>query len=210
VSFRSDGKTLASGGEDGFARLWQVGRLGQGPRSWKGELAAGELEALWDDLTAADPARGYPAVWALAAAPRQALPLCRERLLRPPAGPDPQLPQRIARLIANLDADTYEVREKATLQLIKLGKATEPAVRQALENPASLEARRRLERVLVPLQERDLPGETLRAVRAVEVLEYVGTPGAEDVLRKVAKDAAETWLRQEAQAALDRRSSARP
>jgi hypothetical protein len=96
------------------------------------------------------------------------------------------------------------VREKATLELGRLGRAAELAVRRALENPASLEARRRLERILAPLQEQDPPGDTLQALRAVEVLEQVGTPEAEEVLKAVTKDAAEERLRQEAQSSLQR------
>jgi RNA polymerase sigma factor (sigma-70 family) len=210
VSFASDGKTLASGGEDGFVRLWEVRGLGQKPRTWPAELAAKDLDALWDDLASPDAAQAYQAVWALAAAPRRALPLCRERLLRPPAAKDPELPQRIARLIAELDADRYEAREKATLALMKLGKAAEQAVRQALENPPSLEARRRLERVLALLEEKGLTGDTLQALRAVAVLEYVGSAEAEEVLKKVAKEAADDRVRREAQAALDRRPASRP
>jgi RNA polymerase sigma factor (sigma-70 family) len=201
VSFTADGKTLASGGDDGFVRLWDVRSLGQGQPLPKGELAPKDLESLWEDLGGADAARGYQAVWALAAAPRQALPLCRDRLLRP-AVKDPQLPQRIARFIADLDADDFEVREKATLALARLGKAAEAAVREALDNPASLEARRRLERVLT-LQATP-SHDTLQAVRAVEVLEAVGGSDAEEVLRRITRDAAEAWLKQEAQAAVDR------
>jgi len=53
----------------------------------------------------------------------------------------------------------------------------------------------------------------MQALRAVQVLEQVGTPEAEEVLKKVAKEAGEVWLRQEAQASLDclaHRPQARP
>jgi hypothetical protein len=120
--------------------------------------------------------------------PRQALPLCRARLLRI-GSQDPELPRRIARWIADLDADAFEVREKATLELMKRGKAAAPAVRLALDNPASLEARRRLERVLAPLHGEVPSGDTLRALRAVDVLEQVGTSEAEEVLRQEARAA---------------------
>jgi hypothetical protein len=46
--------------------------------------------------------------------------------------------------------------------------------------------------------------ETARGVRAVEVLERVGTPQAREVLRDLAKGAPSAWLTREARAALTR------
>jgi len=65
--------------------------------------------------------------------------------LRPLLGIDAK---RIAGLISELNSDDYATREKATLELEKLAELATPALRKALTNSPSLEARRRIERVL--------------------------------------------------------------
>src|SRR5262249_25875780 len=122
------------------------------------------------------------------------------RQLRPAEAPDPK---HLARLIADLDADDFAVREKATRELGELGALARPAVRQALAGKPSVEARGRLERP----EGRGgsaLGAEELRAWRAVEVLERLGTPEARQVLEKLAKGAAEVRQTEDAQAALQR------
>jgi hypothetical protein len=64
----------------------------------------------------------------------------------PSAGPVE--PQRVARLLADLDSDQFTVREQATKELEKLGEAVEPALREALNGKLSAEARRRVQQVL--------------------------------------------------------------
>ena len=53
----------------------------------------------------------------------------------------------MARLIADLDSDVFDVREKAAKEW-KLGAAAEPALRKALEGRPSAEVRRRVEGLL--------------------------------------------------------------
>ena len=62
----------------------------------------------------------------------------------------------------------------------------------------------RAERLLARLEGGRLPAEQLRALRALEVLEAAGTPEAREVLRALAKGAADAALTQEAAAALER------
>ncbi len=98
-------------------------------------------------------------------------------------------------------------REKAKTELARLGVAAEPALRQALEKSPSLEMRRSLEQLLkgVEVKRRTLSGESLRGVRALEVLEHIGTRQARQAVKDLTADAgAGSALRQEACAALQR------
>ncbi len=64
--------------------------------------------------------------------------------------------------------------------------------------------RRRLEALLAGLEGARFTSERQRLLRAVEVLEYVGTPEARRVLRRVVHDAPEADLARAAEAALRR------
>src|SRR5262249_25848671 len=108
--------------------------------------------------------------------------------------------RRIERLIAELDDDVFEVREKASKELVAAGKGAEPLLRKALEKGPAVEAGRRLRALLDALSQ---PA-SQRPARAASVLEQIGTPEARRLLERLADNAAEAELRQEAQAALQR------
>jgi RNA polymerase sigma factor (sigma-70 family) len=200
--FAPDGKELATVAEDRTIKLWDLAGRAAPPR----DAADGELERWWEDLAGADAAAAYRAVWSLAGA-RGAVPFLRQRLR--PAAADPEAARRLARLVADLDHDDFRVREKAAEELEKLGAAAGHELRKALEGKPSPEMRRRVERLLDRLSGPTDQPEVLRAVRAVEVLEQVGTPEARRVLEALGKGAAEARLTAEARAALAR-FAARP
>jgi len=104
-------------------------------------------------------------------------------------------PEAVARLIADLDADDFPVRDKAQKELEQLGDECEPALRQALAKQLSLETRRSLQRLLSQLEaaRKEPVGEVLRGVRAVEVLEQIGTPEARQVIEALTRDM--SWSR---------------
>jgi hypothetical protein len=154
--------------------------------------------AHWADLAAADAGKAYRAMQALRANGTQAVRLLQERL-RPVAAPDRQ---KINQLIADLDQDNFAARDSAAKQLSQLGDLAEPALLAALNDKASLELQRRVNDLLKRLDE--LP-ELQRGVRAVEVLEGLGTPEALQVLQTLAQGAAEARLTREANATLERR-----
>src|ERR1051325_11148315 len=55
---------------------------------------------------------------------------------------------RVASLVAQLDDDAAEVRERATAELLKIGKEGVPDMRGALEGSRSAETKARIEQLL--------------------------------------------------------------
>jgi hypothetical protein len=154
----------------------------------------------WDDLGSDDASRAYRAIWTLVFRGKQAPPFLRERVR--PAVPVPV--NRVQELIRQLDSDQFEVREQATKELEELGETAEGELRKALQAKPSLELRQRIEQLLEQRQQDALGPGLLRAVRALEVLEHIGSPEALELLRLVSQGAPEARLTREAQAALRR------
>jgi RNA polymerase sigma factor (sigma-70 family) len=198
LAFAPDGRRLASGLANGTVLVWDVSaaaRAAQRPR----DLAPGDLDRLWADLAGDDAARAWAAVFALAAAPEQAVAFLRPRL-RPAA---PCEPGRVRQLIADLDSDQFDTREAASRELEKLGSEAETELRQAQAAGPSPEAGRRLEALLAGVRLVRSP-EVVRQLRAVAALEAAGTPEARDVLEGPAGGAPEARLTQDARASLER------
>ena len=103
-----------------------------------------------------------------------------------------------------LESEQFAVREKAQRELEELGDLAEPVLRQALEGKPSLEMRRRVQAVLEHLRGPVTQPELLRSLRAVAVLEDIGTPEARGLLETLAADADEARQTREAKAALRR------
>jgi WD40 repeat protein len=197
LAFSPDGRLLASGGLDCTALVWDV--LGMCPDGkWASrDVPPAEMERLWTDLGDTDGVRAYRAVGALAAA-RQAVPFLAERLR-----PVPRVePERLSHLIADLDSAQFKVRSRASEELQRLGEQAEPALRKLLEVHTSPEVRRRVQALLDGV--RTPSDEELQLLRAVEVLEHTGTPGARQVLKMLTTGAPEARLTREARASLDR------
>src|SRR5262249_22609105 len=152
---------------------------------------------------AGDGGQPHRAVWQLVAVHRQAVTLIRDRL-HPIKSADAQ---RIQQLIADLDSDQFAVRQQATEELEMLGKVAETALPQTLEQKPVLEVRTRILGLLEKL--RDSTGQ-LRALRAVEVLERIGTTEARQVLQSLAGGAPGVTLTEEARAALERLARTTP
>jgi hypothetical protein len=204
LAFAPDGKTLISVGSDTTILFWDVAAVRQRPLQQSAPPAARAWDALWAQLADADAVRAYQAMQRLIAAPRLTLDSLRQRL---PAIATAEAP-RLGRLLSDLDSNRFAVRDKAARELEKLGQAVEPELRRALARAgSSLEFRRRLEQILNKIQ---IPsGQRLQEIRAVEVLEWIGTPEAQETLTLLARGTPETRLTQEVKASLGR-LAARP
>ncbi len=201
LAFSPDGRILATGQADSTVLLW--GTLGNPENDGRADRpSARELVGLWSDLDIPNASRVLRAMRGLVAAPKETVELLRKHL-RPVDGK--AAPGRaIDTLIANLDDDSFEVREKATQELERGGPVTRAAIETALEQKPSLEKRRRLEKALEKLIQIAPADELLRPLRAIEVLERIGTPEARQFLKDLASGAADARLTSEARAALRR------
>jgi hypothetical protein len=149
-------------------------------------------------LAGADAARAFQAMNTLAASPASATMFLRQHLRAVPV----LNVETARRLVADLDADEYAVRERATKELEQLGASAEALLRQAVREKPSLELRRRAEMLLNKLTT-ETP-ERLRQRRAVELLEWLKTTEARRLLEELADGAADAWLTCKAKAALRR------
>src|SRR5262249_43953734 len=156
-----DGRRAYTALFDGTALVWDLS-----PALGAGEPPArspdeGAMAAWWADLAGRDARKAYAAVWRPAEAPEAAV-----AFLRPPVRlvPEPD-GKKIVRYIADLDSQTFAVREEASRELEKLGNAAAPALREALAGSPSLEVRRRVEQLLSRPGDRMPAPETVRRLR---------------------------------------------
>jgi WD40 repeat protein len=192
-----NGNLLAAGYMDGRVLLWQPVPLPPLPPL----PAPGrrQMPELWQALAGSDARRAHEARWLLAEDARQTLDLLR-RELRPVAPVDAK---QVAAWLALLDSLSYKERVRAMQALEQAGDVVELSLRQALAHKPSLELGKRLETVLAHLAASPT-GETLRTLRAITLLEGIGTDEAQALLRVLADGAPGARVTEAARAALQR------
>jgi hypothetical protein len=195
LRFLPDGRLVTAGDT---ALVWSVG-LPRVAAAEAGKLEEPELSGAWAALAGASAEKAWSAMVKLARSPASAVPLLREQVRPVPRGTDADL----ERIFRGLDARRFKEREAAARELDALGAAAVGRVKKRLEQGASEEVTARLKQFLAR-HDRPERAEEVRTLRAVEVLEAIGTSEAKGLLEELAKGEASAPLTQEAIQALRR------
>jgi hypothetical protein len=193
VAFTPGGRYLVTGMTDSTLLVWD---LLSPPRA-----KAPRPEPLWGlwERLAEDAAGAHRALAELAASGDEAVTLLGRHL-----GPMRRPPEEaLARLLADLDSEQFDKRQKASEELAKVIDVIRPDF-ERLRKGSSEEVRRRVGELLKENDGLTLPPQTRRAVRAVAALEHIGTPAARLLLGRLAEGASEARQTREANAALER------
>jgi hypothetical protein len=197
MAFAPDGCTLATGHPGGTILIWNVAHILK--RKAVAPRTVEERRDLWDDVTADDPGRAAMAIDRLAAAPKDAVALLRDRLSVGVAAP-----ADIQRWLSELNSDVYAVREAASKKLAEGSSAIEPSLKAALAANPSAEVKRRVTTLL----DRPKPWPAdLQPLRLVRLLERIANPAAREQLKVLAGGAAGATLTRAAAEALKRLDS---
>ncbi len=200
LAFAPDGRTLATGSADSTVLIWDLERPLGAKATRKASLTDKELSADWQALIQHERAQADTALWRLVDAPTDSVPFFKQHL--PPA--PVANPKLVRQWIIDLGSAKFGVRQKATHELEKCLDSALPALLEAANKPPSVEVHLRLQKLIDQAHSPVLLPEQLRQVRAVEVLEHIGSKEARDLLQTLAQGAAGARLTQEAQAALGR------
>ena len=200
LALSTDGRRMLSAGHDSTALVWDVSLAGAAPPRREPLTEAG-AEKLSETAAGSDPRAAFAAMAELATAPDRAVAVLRRQVKPAPAGPSAA---DVDRIFADLDSPKFAVREAASKELRGFGESAVPAVRQALEKAPPLEVRLRADAFLRQFDPAETSPARVRQVRAVELLEAVGTPAAKGLLAELAAGAASAPLTLDAAAALKR------
>jgi RNA polymerase sigma factor (sigma-70 family) len=199
LAFSPDGAYVAAGLRDSTILVWDARTAVHTASLEVKSLTSDELADCWNALADADAGKAQQAIWTLVAAAKQTVPYLLDRL-NPVKPADPA---KLQHWIADLDSSEFSVRQTASRELEKLESQAEAPIQKALLGKPSLESRRRLERVLEVVQGVRGPN-TLRVLRAIMVLEKIGSADARRILERLAHGAADARQTQEARESLQR------
>jgi WD40 repeat protein len=171
VAFFPNGDSLASGSQDSTVLVWDVRAVVPKPQAKRTELKKAELDFYWQELAQGRGPDAHRAIRSLVAGGDQSITYLQKVL--PPASAAEY--EKLSQRLRDLNSDRFPVRERAIKELEILADEAVPGLQALRRNPPSEEVRRRVTVLLKKLEGIPPSPKTMRALRAVEVLEKIAT-----------------------------------
>ena len=202
IAASPDGRSLASAGQGGTVLVWDTRPTSLARPSGLPPSVPLRLETQWEQLAEGDTPMALMAMVKLIGAGDEAA-IFLEGHLKPVTD---EVPKSVRRLIADLNDEEFATRQRASRLLAGLGEHAATGLRNALEDGATPEVKMRAVPLLANLAPPfdSYPSETLQSVRAIQVLEWICTPKAREVLAGLAQGSPWALQTREAKAALER------
>lgn len=197
LCFAAAGTKLLSTSHDGTALYWDLASRPE-PKSLPEVAGLDDAFKLLGSTDATHAQRGMKCFYTR---PADAVPFLTKSLPVPKAVPA----ARIAALVTDLDSDDFLTRSAAAKELEAIGGEAAAALRMAAEKSPSAEVRRTAGELAAKADAPSTRPDDLRVLRAVEVMEHLGTPAARDALKAWAAGPAGHRLTTEAAAAARRK-----
>jgi hypothetical protein len=154
-------------------------------------------------MGSANAADAYRAIWSFASLGEASNSFLRTKLRRAPVIHKDQIKQ----LVSRLSDKKYKIRKKAYGELEKLGHVPRKFLLNELKHNRSLEVRTHIGQLLTKNAYFN-KGE-LRLMRSIQVLEYIQSRKAVEILKELEKGCGESYITQNAKLALRRIERAR-
>ena len=179
IDFTPDGKRLVTSYRSGVCRVWDVSKFtSRLPRATALEREAAKK---WDVLAGDDAEAAGELMAVLIRSPKLALAVVGAHLPPPPVEP-----KFVAQRIADLGDKDFRVRDGATKALTAVAHRIDAELAAALAAGPSPEAADRLKKLLALARTDEPIPEVVRTLRALELLEALGTPEATAFVSKLA------------------------
>jgi WD40 repeat protein len=199
LTFSEDGRRLVSTSDDRTAIVWDLGKIPEPPT-----VAAPAKDVLmqqaWTWLAQRTGGDSGKAMEVFHSKPKEALAHFRKHI----APAKPVRTEDAERWLLQLTSSDYAIRTNAMKSLQAGDMQVEDMLRDAVAKAKTAEGKRRIEQLLEKIELFEENADRLREVRAVEVVERIGTPEARALLQEWSAGAPAARLTRESSAALGR------
>jgi WD40 repeat protein len=201
VAYAPNGRRIASGSYDKTIIAWDI----TGAERKREVQHDSDIRGLWESMRSVEAEVAYRAHWRLVARGDETIRFLKGEL-RPVEVIDAKV---LDSLVQELDSKDFAVRSRAMTRLRNVIESAEVFLRANVETAASLEMKRGIQALLDGSTPRRTTS-VLRKLRAIEVIEAIGTGGARQLLQSMGNGAEGARVTVAARAALRRLESKGP